>query len=109
MIPTDFAPTYPCFGLFDDDCRGPYLVSTGSGSSALLILTDDDLLERFRKQTGSVGPAIRFDNAAQLVLFLDSLPNTVTYIAFDPSVSAKAITVAATELYKKLLDSLKRQ
>jgi hypothetical protein len=104
MIPTQFVPTFPCFGLFAEDCRGPYLVKSASGI-ALLLLTDDDLLDRFRNENGAVGPVIRIDSAPQLILFLDSLPQNVTHVAFDPNVAGKATTVVAGELYKKLLGS----
>jgi hypothetical protein len=99
-------PAFPCFSVFTDECRGPYLVKTESGNNALLVLTDEDLLGRFRKQEGVTGPTIRFEMAGQLVLYLDALPQDVTHIAFDPSVRGKAVTVLATELYQKLLQSL---
>ena len=106
MTPTQFMPTFPCFSVFTDECRGPCLVRTSSGNNALLVLTDEDLLRRFREQEGATGPTIRFEMAGQLVLYLDALPQDVTHIAFDPSVSGKAVTVLATELYQRLLRSL---
>jgi len=106
MIPTQFMPMFPCFSVFTDECRGPYLVKTESGSKALLVLTDEDLLRRFREQERVVGPTIRFDMAAQLVLYLDALPQDVTHVAFDPNAGGKAVTVLAAELYQRLLRSL---
>ena len=62
MTPTLFIPTFPCFCVFADDCKGPYLVETGGGNRALLVLTDDDLLRRFRETGEVAGPTIRFDS-----------------------------------------------
>ena len=102
-------PVYPCFSILADDCRGPYLVQTGSGQIAMPVLTDNDLLDRFQKKSGTVGPTITFGSAAQLLLYLDALPKNVTHVAFDPSERDKATTVSLTEFYKKVLDSLNRE
>jgi len=107
MVRTQFMPTFPCFSVLADDCREPYLVETQSGAKALLVLTDEDQLQRFRERGETAGPTIRFEMAGQLALYLDALPKDITHIAFDPSVIGKAVTVSASELYLKLLQSVK--
>lgn len=105
MIPTQFLPTFPCFSVFADDCQRPYIVGTPS-AMALLVLTDEDQLERFRRTSEAVGPTIRFDVPGQLVLYLDALPPNITHVAFDPSVIDRAVVVSARELVKRVLESL---
>ena len=106
MVGTQFMPTFPCFSVFADDCRGPYLVETQRGAKALLIVTDEDQLQRFRERGEAAGPTIRFEMAGQLALYLDALPKDITHVAFDPNMIRKAVTVAASELYLKLFRSL---
>ena len=108
MTPTKFMPTFPCFSIFDDEGRGPVIVETTDGAKALVVLTDEDLLKRYRLEHEETGPAIRYEFATQMGLFVDSLvvAGVVTEVAFDPGMG-KATTVAAAELTKWLLEALK--
>ncbi len=98
-----FLPAYPCFSIFADACSGPVLSDTEKGK-ALLVLTNEALLEKYREEGGINGPTIRFDSARQLVCYLDVLPSNVIYVAFDPN--GNGDVELAGELRKKLRASL---
>jgi len=79
-----FMPILPCFSILADDCRGPVIAETRAGNKGLVVLTDEDLLRRFREEHGVIGPTIRFEFVGQLAEYLDALPADVTHVAFDP-------------------------
>jgi hypothetical protein len=104
MMTVQFMPTFPCFSILADDCRGPAIAETGGGNTGLIVLTDEDLLRRFREEHGAAGPTIRFEFAGQLALYLDALPGDVKHVAFDPG--KRTTIVPAAELHRKLLERL---
>jgi hypothetical protein len=71
------------------------------GRVALVLLTDDDLLQRYRREHGFVGPTIRFENAPQLTLYLNSIPQNITHITIDPSTES-TFTASIADLTQKL-------
>ena len=107
MTPTQFMPTFPCFSVFTEDCEGPYLVTAKGGAKALLVLTDEDLLQRLREQGEATGPTIRFEMAGQL-LAIPGCPAERCHAdrLSTPNVSSKAVIVSVAELYQKLLRSV---
>jgi hypothetical protein len=104
--PTGFAPTFPCFSVLDKTFRVPCCVKSISGVG-LVVLTDDDLLDRFRRNdAGAVGPVVRCDSAPQLLLYLDSLPEWVTHVAFDPTETNQAVLVDFKTFYDAVLGAM---
>ena len=98
-IPAQFAPTFPCFSVFDDTCKSPCFAAVSNQGKGLVVLTDEDLLDRYRRSNPeAIGPAIMIDSGPQMVLFLDSLPG-VTHIAFDPTAAGTAFTVDRKTFY----------
>jgi hypothetical protein len=65
-----------------------------------MVLTDDDLVSRYRREHDANGPTVRFESAGQMVLYLSALPANVAHVAFDPAGRATVVSVA--ELHKKL-------
>lgn len=79
-----FMMMFPCYAIFANDCNGPLLGKSDSGIG-LLLFTDEHQVERYRQDDGAVGPSIKFDQAGQVALFLDSLPQNITTVIIDPT------------------------
>jgi hypothetical protein len=84
-----FLLLYPCYAIMSRDCRGGVVID-GGGRTALVLLTDEDLLRSFRAQHGHSGPTIRFDWDHELWLYLHALPPEVTHVALDPGKTSVA-------------------
>ena len=83
MTPTKFMPNLPCYSIFDPDTKGPHTIPH-AGSKAIVVLTDSDLLARYRDESEQEGVAFLFDDFLRMTKFLDSYRD-IEYLAFDPS------------------------
>jgi hypothetical protein len=96
-----FVLTFPCFTIMNTNGKGGVVLPQDDGNIACIILTDEDLLQRFREEHGLHGSPLRFEHYGQLFLFLRTLPPSVTLIAFDPGKAAA--TVYPVERLKRFL------
>ncbi len=107
MTPVKFAPTFPCFSILANDCSNPFTV-TANGKLALAVFKSEEDLKNFRANGEAMGPTIHFDFPESLALYIDSLPQNVTMIAFHSGQSGQVVYVPAGELYGKLLERTKK-
>lgn len=76
---------FPCYALLSEDGRGFAAEPAEDGTTALVLLTDDDLLEQYRdEQEGHYLP-VTLSTSADLSRLLSRLPAGVTHVTFDPS------------------------
>ena len=87
----EFELVFPCFAINE---KGPIVRQFDDGRVALVILTDNDLLERYRQDNNLAGETIQFDNERQLVQYLMKVPNAIAYITVDPAQSTFTISIA---------------
>ncbi|MFO0851295.1 MAG: hypothetical protein U0871_22475 [Gemmataceae bacterium] len=81
---SQFCVPFPVYAV---DRRGVGLVTEPAtdGTTSLVLLTDDDLLDRYlAARPGPRLTAVRVGTAARLARVLDRLPKEVTHITFDP-------------------------
>ncbi len=80
-----FTPSFPCFCISSDNEKGGSFESAGPGQLALILLTDDDLLDRYVLEKEYLGNAVQtIDSPAELLTMLDRLPPQVGLVTFDP-------------------------
>lgn len=82
---SQFYVHFPCYAVLSEDGRGFLAESAVDGSTALVLLTDDDLIRRYRESRGTMGVAVPVADAKQLRRVLKALPRHVTHVTFDPS------------------------
>jgi hypothetical protein len=100
-----FMVNWPCFAMMAEDCKGPFvqpISANGSPGLALVILTDEDLLRKFRADGGHVSPTIRFELAGQLLFYLEALPEAIGFVWLDPSAS-KPNVVSVGDVMRSLI------
>lgn len=77
--------TYPCFILTSGIAPGFICHEITGGGKAVTILTDEDLLDRYRWDLGLHDrPALQFDSPAELLRVLRKFPSDVTHVVVDP-------------------------
>jgi hypothetical protein len=103
-----FLIMFPCFTVMNRECTSGVLVPQEDRQIACVILTDEDLLRRFRVQHRFGGPTIRFEFEFQLFLYLRSLPPSVTSVAFDPG-KTSAVTYPLVRLKRFLWEKVKEE
>jgi hypothetical protein len=104
---TMYEPPFPCFSVLANDCVNPFTVEV-EGKLALAVFTSEVELRKYRARGEAMGPTIRFESPEALALYLDSLPSQVTMIAFYSDDSGRVIDVSAGELYRRVLERLKK-
>jgi hypothetical protein len=83
--PRALVVTFPCFILTSGVPPGFFCHEIDDGGKAVAILTDDDLLDRYRREMGlDDRPALQFDSAAELLSRLRKLPEAITHVVVDP-------------------------
>src|SRR5207253_2696083 len=82
---SQFYVHFPCHALLSEDGRGFLAETAADGSTALVLLTDDDLIRRYRDARATVGVAVPVADARQLRRVLKAVPAHVTHVTFDPS------------------------
>ena len=82
---SQFYVHFPCYALLSEDGRGFLAETAADGSTALVLLTDDDLIRRYRDARKTVGVAVPVADAKQLRRVLKALPGHVSHVTFDPS------------------------
>lgn len=77
---------FPCHALLTDDLSRFVTEPAGDGTNALVLLTDDDLLRRYREAKEVVGTPVEIPDAPALGRLIRQLPaDDVTHVTFDPS------------------------
>lgn len=77
--------TYPCFILTSGTVPGFICHEVAGGGKAVTILTDEDLLDRYRWELGLHDrPALQFDSPAELLRTLRKFPADITHVVVDP-------------------------
>ena len=97
-----FVLVFPCYAIESESCSGPFVRRFDDGRIAIILLTDDDLLERYRRQHGLHGATIQFDDEPQLVLYLDDMPTNITHIIIDPG-EKSIFTASIADFFRKFL------
>lgn len=82
---SQFYVHFPCYALLSEDGRGLLAESVGDGSTALVLLTDDDMIRRYRDARNTVGVPVEVSDARHLRRVLKAMPAGVTHVTFDPS------------------------
>lgn len=93
-VPSQFVLMFPCFAIMSENGRGAVIQELSDGRIALVLLSDEDLLRRYRVEHQFVGPTIRFEFTPQLVLYLDTLPPEVTHVIVDPARTGFTASIA---------------
>ena len=83
---SQFCLHFPCYALRRPDGPGYADESASDGTRAVVLLTDDDLVERYQRGHGLEDhhPMILAD-VGSLNRFLRKQPHAVTHVTFDPS------------------------
>jgi hypothetical protein len=77
---------FPCYALLADDAERFVTEPADDGTAALVLLTDDDLLRRYRDRRGVVGLPVEIPDPGHLGRLLRALPaDDVTHVTFDPN------------------------
>jgi hypothetical protein len=80
-----FLVSFPCYCVESMSGEGGAFERVRPGVYALVVLTDDDLLDRYMHERNLVGhPILQIDSADALVELLDRLPPAVGLVTFDP-------------------------
>ena len=80
-----FLVSFPCFCVESQNRSGGAVERVREGVFALVVLTDEDLLDRYLAEKGLVGHPVRtIGSAEELVGLLDRLPPEVGLVTFDP-------------------------
>jgi hypothetical protein len=96
-----FLMVFPAYAIRDrNDFH--YIATPSESTPAIVILTDDDLLDRYRADHGLIGAGVPFYSAPELALFLDLLPRHVTRIAIDPG-TKKMFTGSIEDFLRKII------
>lgn len=82
---SQFYVHFPCYALLSEDGRGFLAEAVGDGTAALILLTDDDMIRRYRESRGTVGVPVRVGDARHLRRVLKAVPAGLTHVTFDPS------------------------
>ena len=82
---SQFYVHFPCYALLTEDCSGFLAEGIGDGTVALVLLTDDDLIRRYREARKLDGVPYRVTDARQLRRILKAVPVGLTHVTFDPS------------------------
>ena len=75
---------FPCYTLASQSGQGVVIQPMDDGHIAIVLLTDEDLLQRYREANNLQGATITFNNAFELLAFCDDLPQNVTHVTIDP-------------------------
>ena len=83
---SQFCLHFPCYALRGPSGTGFAVEPASDGTRAVVLLTDDDLVDRYHKDRDLERhlPVILAD-AESLARFLRRLPPAVTHVTFDPS------------------------
>lgn len=98
-----FLLMFPCFAIQNAEGTGAVVQQADDGSIGLVVLSDDDLLAKYRHKHGFAGQTIRFDSAEQLALYLSSASRSITGVAIDPRETLGVIT-PTTDFVRAVLD-----
>ena len=82
---SEFYVPFPCYAVALEHGEGFATEPADDGTEALVILTDDDLLERFLTRAGGKPFAAKLTYPELLAKMLRRLPPTITHVTFDPS------------------------
>ena len=82
---SQFYVHFPCYALLSEDGRGLLAEPAQDGTTSLVLLTDDDLIRRYRDSRKTVGVPYAVPDAAHLRKLLRAMPKSVTHVTFDPS------------------------
>lgn len=94
---------FPCFAIMSSDCRGGVILELTDGTAAAVLLSDEDLLDRYRIEHKLVGPTVRFDHAGQLALYLNMTPQRLSCVAIDPS-PAEPTIVSKADVIRRAME-----
>ncbi len=103
--PAKFMLMFPCFAIMTPSGKGAVVQHLEGGRTGLVLLSDEDLLLRYRREHGLSGPTIRFDHAAQVALYLEGLPPEITHVILDPG-DASFVSVTIPHFIEKVLKTL---
>jgi hypothetical protein len=112
-IPVDYHSarliTYPCYVLRSEDGAAlAYQPTSARGAYAVVVLTDEDALNRFRHDLGvPERGAVKFTTPRQLLEGLRALPPQVKGVCFDLARLDKASRLQQVHLLR--LDRLREQ
>jgi hypothetical protein len=83
---SQFCLHFPCYALRPPSGAGFAVEPASDGTRAVVLLTDDDLVERYHRERNLNRhlPVILAD-ARSLARFLRKLPPAVTHVTFDPA------------------------
>lgn len=77
---------FPCHALLTEDGERFVTEPADDGTASLVLLTDDDLLRRYRDARGLVGLPVPVPDADALARLIRALPgDDVTHVTFDPN------------------------
>ena len=82
----EFFLPFPCFALAHKGGRGFVVEPAADGTAALVVLTDADLLRRYKApRRGAKLVSVRLNGPADLRAVVMGLPAAVSHVTFDPA------------------------
>ncbi|MGL6096709.1 MAG: hypothetical protein ACRC7O_13045, partial [Fimbriiglobus sp.] len=76
---------FPCYALLKPNGGGFVAEGAADGSAALVVLTDDDLMRRYRRTRRGRGAApVTLAAPDDLATLVAGLPRAITHVTFDP-------------------------
>lgn len=95
-----FLMPFPCFAVESSNGRG-FVYQDYDKGKAVVLLTDDDLAQRYRAQHKLTGQPIQLNNTVELLAFLEQMPTAIGFVTLDPGDSRP--NVLTLEHAKELL------
>lgn len=86
LLYSDYCVPFPCYALLGGGGRGYITEVAPDGSKSLVLLTDEDLMQRYQTKR-PVGPTIpvALEHPRSLASLVDTLPAEITHVTFDPA------------------------
>ncbi|MGA2067442.1 MAG: hypothetical protein ABSG86_20900 [Thermoguttaceae bacterium] len=82
---SQFMVMFPCYTIASRSGQGVVTQPTEDGDQSVVLLTDEDLLQRYREEHALPGATITFNNAVELLFFFrTALANNATHVTIDP-------------------------
>lgn len=82
---TDFHVHFPCYAVVLEHGEGFATEPADDGTESLVVLTDDDLVERFLARSEGRPFPVKLDNPDLMAKLLARLPPSITHVTFDPN------------------------
>lgn len=82
---SQFHVPFPCYAVLLPDGQGFAAEPALDGTESLILLTDEDLAERYLDREGGKPFPVKLSDPDLLAKLLRRLPPSITHVTFDPN------------------------